>query len=92
MKPRYLYGGRPAEVKSAEVRGVLIRALKGTLMFRVYHGRDRFTNYEIKHDDLSVTIDKEALRRFTKLVNNHILDHRPEVLGLKKIEGLILRA
>ena len=88
MKYKYLYGGKPAEVKpAAGVKGVLIRAFNGALMFRVHHDHERFTDYEIRHDDLSVTIDEDALAAFYKVGENHILDHSPEVLGLKKIEG-----
>lgn len=88
MNEKYLYGKAPAEVKpAAGVKGVLIRALDGALMFRVYHDREQFTDYEIRHDDLSVTIDKDELATFYKVGEEHILDHSPEVLGLKKIEG-----
>ena len=88
MKHKYLYGGRPAETESAAgVRGVLIRVLDGTLMFRVYHDNESFTDYEIRHDDLSVTIDKDALATFYRVGEDYILDHSPQVLGLKKVEG-----
>ncbi len=88
MKSRYLYGGKPADAKSAAgTKGTIIRALDGALMFRVYHGRERFTDYEIRHDDLSVTIDEDALAAFYKVGENYILDHSPQVLGLKKVES-----
>lgn len=88
MNDKYLYGEVPAEVKpAAGVKGVIIRALDSAMMFRVYHDRERFTDYEIRHDDLNVTIDKDALAAFYKVGEEHILDHSPEVLGLKKIEG-----
>jgi len=88
MSGKYLYGEQPAEVESAVgVKGVLIRALDGALMFRVYHDREQFTDYEIRHDDLSVTIDAEELAAFYKVGERDILDHSPQVLGLKKIEG-----
>ena len=65
MSDRYLYGKTPAEVEPADgVNGVLIRTLDGAFMFRVYHDRKRFTDYEIRHDDLNVTIDKDALAAF----------------------------
>lgn len=85
MKHKYLYGGRPAEVKpAAGVRGVLIRALDGAMMFRVYHDRARFTDYEIRHNDLSVTIDNDKLAAFYKVGEHDILDHSPQVLGLDR--------
>ena len=84
---KYLYGGQSAEAESADgAKGVLIRARDGTLMFRVYHDNESFTDYEIRHDDLSVTIDKDALAAFYRVGEDYILDHSPQVLGLKKIE------
>ena len=88
MSGKYLYGGRPAETESAAgVKGVLIRALDGTMMFRVYHDHERFMDYEIRHDDLSVTIDEDALAAFYRVGEDHILDHSPQVLGLEKMYG-----
>lgn len=88
MTDKYLYGELPAEVESAAgVKGVLLRTLGGGMVFRVYHDRDRFTDYEIRHDDLSVTIDTDELAAFYKVGERDILDHSPQVLGLKKIES-----
>jgi hypothetical protein len=89
MNDKYLYGNAPAEVTPAVgVQGILIRGLDGTLMFRVYHAQNGecFTDYEIQHDDLSVTIDADALAAFYKIGERNILDHSPSVLGLKKTE------
>ena len=81
----YLYGNEPAEVKSANgVTGVLIRTLGGAMVFRIYHDNERLTDYEIRHDDLSVTIDSDAMASFYRVGELDILDHSPEVLGLKK--------
>ena len=89
MSDRYLYGKTPAEVEPEDgVNGVLIRTLDGAFMFRVYHDRKRFTDYEIRHDDLNVTIDKDALAAFYEVGEGCILDHSPQVLGLKKIDGI----
>lgn len=88
MNETYLYGAMPASVEpAAGVTGIIIRTLEGMLLFRVYHDRERFTDYEIRHDDLSVTIDADALAAFYKVGERDILDHSPEVLGLKKIES-----
>lgn len=87
MKPKYLYGEQPANAESAAgVKGVLIRAHGGAMMFRVYHDVERFTDYEIRHDDLSVTIDKDELAAFYRIGERGILDHSPQVLGLSKAE------
>jgi len=83
---KFLYGQLPAEVRSAAgVKGVLIRTIGGAMVFRVYDGPDRFTDYEILHDDLSVTIDADELAAFYKVGDDNILDHDPQVLGLRKI-------
>ena len=57
-------GWRPRSSQRQGVKGVLIRTLDGVMMFRVYHDTERVTDYEIKHDDLSVIIDTEALAAF----------------------------
>jgi len=88
MGETYLYGGKPAKTRSAAgVKGMLIRTLDGALVFRVYHDREHFTDYEIRHDDLSVTIDADALASFYNIGEGDILDHSPHVLGLKKVEN-----
>ena len=87
MQKTYLYDGVPVSVESAaEVRGVIIHTLGGALLFRVYHDRERFTDYEIRHDDLSVTIDADELAAFYKVGARDVLDHSPEVLGLRNAE------
>ena len=68
MSDKYLYGELPAEVESAaRAKGVLIRTLEGAVAFCVYHDRERFTDYEIRHDDLGVTIDTDALAAFYRV-------------------------
>ena len=86
MNKKYLYGSVPADVDSAAgVQGMIIRSFDGSFMFRVYRDPEHFTDYEIRHDDLSVTIDADALAAFYKVGERNILDHSPPVLGLKKI-------
>lgn len=88
MSHKYKYGGLPAEAESAAgVKGVIIRTLHGVWMFRVYRDPGNFTDYELRHDDLNVTIDEDALAVFYKVGKRDILDHSPEVLGLEKIYG-----
>ena len=89
MNPKYLYGKQPAEIEpAAGVKGVLIRSPNGVVSFRVYHDKDKeyFTDYDIRHDDLEVTIAEDELAAFYKLGEDNILDHSPEVLGLKSAE------
>ena len=44
-------------------------------------------DYEVLHDDLSVTIDVDAMAAFYRVGERDVLDHSPDVLGLKKIDG-----
>jgi len=48
----------------------------GIIFFRVYQNDGEFTDYDISHDELSITIDTDAMASFA-------LDHSPSVLGLK---------
>lgn len=83
----FLYREHPAEVRSAAgVKGVLIRTIDGAMLFRVYETPKRFTDYEIRHDDLGVTIDADELAAFYKAGERDILDHAPQVLGLRKVD------
>lgn len=85
MPRKYKYGGKVSTAVSASgMKGVLIRSL-GTFLFRVYHADDTFTDYEIRHDDLSVTIDQDSLAAFYTDGQRHVLDHAPEVLGLEPV-------
>lgn len=85
---RFLYGELPAEVRSAAgVKGVLIRTADGATVFRLYDGSERFTDYELRHNDLGVTIDADELAAFYKIGERNVLDDGPRVLGLRKIEG-----
>jgi len=86
MVTKYKYAGKVSTASSASGQnGVLIRSL-GTFFFRVYHADHTFTDYEIRHDDLSVTIDPDSLAAFYSDGQHHVLDHAPEVLGLEPIE------
>ena len=86
MARKCKYGGMVSRATSASgKKGILIRSL-GTFLFRVYNADHTFTDYEIKHDDLSVTIDQDSLATFYSDGQRHVLDHSPEVLGLDPIE------
>ena len=86
MSNKYLYGGRPAEVQpAAGIAGVLIKAAGDGLAFRVYQEDGIFTDYEIRHDELALTIAEDELATFYKIGDRFILDHSPQVLGLRKV-------
>jgi hypothetical protein len=86
MTDKYIYNGKIAKIDSADgMSGVLISVLGGGYKFRVYNEDHTFIDYEIRHDDLSVTIDKGALASFYVIDEDlAILDHSPSVLGLQR--------
>jgi hypothetical protein len=88
MNHKYLYGKHPARVEPASgAKGILIRSFDGEIAFRVYHDNENFTDYEIRHNDLSITIDQDELAAFYITDEHTLLDHSPQVLGLEKTEN-----
>ncbi|HED33072.1 MAG TPA: hypothetical protein ENJ08_02490 [Gammaproteobacteria bacterium] len=87
MTSKYIYAGKPSDVKSASgVSGMLLRSFNGRYFFRVQHNEHDFTDYELMHDDLYITIDKDELASFYTCGDSHSLDHSPQVLRLRKAE------
>lgn len=90
MRDTYRYTNSRAEEESASgvsgVSGVLCRDIEGDFFFRVHHADGSFTDYELRHDDLPITIDQEAFASFYRLHDHSVLDHSPEVLGLEREE------
>ena len=83
---KYKYAGKVwTETSASGKKGILIRNLH-TFVFRVYHNDHTFTDYDIRHDDLSLTIDSDSLASFYEHEQNHVLDHAPEVLGLEPVD------
>ncbi|HEU0203591.1 MAG TPA: hypothetical protein VFR86_24540 [Burkholderiaceae bacterium] len=74
---------RPA----AGIKGFLLRGVDGKYFFRVYRDAGEFIDYELRHDDLEVTVSVDALASFYEIGERRILDHSPEVLGLETISG-----
>jgi hypothetical protein len=57
--------------------GILIRVL-GEIVFRVYHKNGEFTDYDIAHSDMAITItDPDAW--FYE--DTAVIDHSPQTLG-----------
>lgn len=85
MKHQVRYGKRPAEAKpAAGVRGVVCKsAVDERYFFRVYTDDHTFVDYELRHDDLTVTIAADELASFYRVGDRYILDHGPGVLGLE---------
>jgi len=77
------YGKTVAAASSAAgVRGFLLKRVDGSFFFRVYTATGEFTDYDIRHDDLEVTISADALASFYEIGERRFLDHSPDVLGL----------
>lgn len=84
MTHKVWYGKHVAETTpAAGVQGVLCRAMDGHYFFRVYAEDHSFIDYELRHDDLSVTINADALASFYCIDDVNVLDHSPAVLGLE---------
>ena len=62
---------------------MILRSMDGSYFFRTYHDDKTFTDYRLRHYDLSVTIAKDEMASFYKLEDENILDYSPEVLGLE---------
>ncbi|MBU2985463.1 hypothetical protein KO528_08870 [Saccharophagus degradans] len=85
MSETYIYGGKPVKTEYAEgVKGILIRTINGESLFKVNSEGGTSKTYELRHDDLSVTIDQDALASSHEIDEDAtILDHSPSVFGLK---------
>lgn len=78
------YGTSSATVSpAAGVTGFVLKRTDGSFFFRVYSSSGDFIDYEIRHDDLEVTISPDTLASFYQIGDRRLLDHSPEVLGLE---------
>jgi hypothetical protein len=64
------------------VQGQLIYTGMGKYMFRVYTDSGEFTDYDLHHSDLCVTITDSDATFYSDAFGNR-LDHNPETLGIK---------
>ena len=64
------------------VEGQLIYTGAGVYVFRVYTDNYKFTDYDLLHCDLSVTITDKDATLYTDEHGNR-LDHSPATLGLQ---------
>ena len=77
-------GGRILREKSANgTKGMLLRTNSPKkFFFRIYHDVATFDDYQILHDDLSVTIDEDSLASFYENeAGDKFFDHSPKVFG-----------
>lgn len=81
----YRYGNVSCQVRPADgVSGFLHSSADG-YFFRVYDKSGAFTDYQLLHDDLEVTIARGALASFYSNEAIAVLDHSPAVLGLTAV-------
>jgi hypothetical protein len=86
MTGRVIYGNREAlETKANGVEGVLCRSLGGRYFFRVATANGEFTDYQLLHDDLKITISSDQLASFYTRSDANFLDHGSSVLKLKSV-------
>jgi len=80
---RFETGRSSATVTAAAgTKGILCKsAIGGGYFFRVENADGGFTDYELQHDELEITISPNALASFYETGEDRVLDHSPEVLG-----------
>ena len=71
------------EQRAKGVEGFLIRCFDGRYRFRVYKSNLDFTDYDLLHSDLSVTITDEDATFYSDDKSNK-LDHNPATLGIEE--------
>jgi hypothetical protein len=69
------------KLKAEGVEGQVIYTGAGVYVFRVYTDNYEFTDYDLLHSDLSVTIT-DADATFYSDDKGNRLDHNPETLGI----------
>ncbi len=76
------------ETSASGIKGMFLQTLSPEkFFFRVYHGDGVFDDYEILHDDLSVTIDEDALASFYENeTGDKFLNHSPNVFGWETVK------
>ena len=83
--------GKNLREKSAKgAKGILIRSIENgsvKYLFRVYSDDGNFGDYELRFEDLPITIDEDALASFYEDETGALyLDETPETLGWKVVE------
>ncbi len=75
-----VYGKQTAtETPAGGVTGVLCRSIDNTYFFRIYHEVKTFTDYDLRHADMAITIAADEMASFYTMKNgNKALDHSSE--------------
>ena len=69
--------------KSANGTSGVLLPIGRTWVFRVYHDDGEFTDYDIFHSDLSITINDGDAYFYEREDGESYLDHSPQTLGIK---------
>jgi hypothetical protein len=73
----------PPMIKQANnTQGHLLRQFDGSYCFRVYNEDKTFTDYDLVHSDLVVTINDPDSAFYHNKDGSTILDHSAETLGI----------
>lgn len=68
------------QISANGMSGVLL-PIGGSMVFRVYEPNGEFTDYDIYHSDLTVTINDEDAYFYMGKDGEPYLDHSPATLG-----------
>ena len=69
------------KISADGIEGVLIWCADGQYRFRVYTDTFEFTDYDLLHSDLSVTITDKTATFYSDDTGN-MLDYSPDTLGI----------
>jgi len=71
------------KLKNANGTSGVLLPVGETWVFRVYHENGEFTDYDIFHSDLSVTINDADAYFYEREDGRAYLDHSPQTLGIR---------
>jgi hypothetical protein len=74
------------EIPAMGIEGHLIRSFNGRYMFRVYTANHDFTDYDVIHSDLRITITDEDATLYSDDRGKR-LDHCCTTLGIENDRG-----
>jgi hypothetical protein len=75
------------EAPADDVTGVLCCSLGNEYFFRIYHEDKTFTDYDLRHDDMTITIAANELASFYRFENaGGVLDHSSDVVRLEVVK------
>lgn len=67
------------------MKGIILLTFNNKYVFRVYKEDHTFTDYDIRHCDLDVTIDSDDATFYEFEDGTNALDHSYEVLGISHL-------